>query len=264
MSDLPGSPSSSSSSDTESLDTPIEAASIRARCSVETLEATLYDSQISQVSPVAATPYGAPYMTGPSTGRPLVVPVLTTSPGRYTPADDDDSTVVSESQQVGRLPQPPLAIYPPAASTTTPPLVVPPPVRRNSDERSASRPQAPVLTRRDSAQPASRTTSPSGTTTPNDPAIRLPPGLQHVAPPLAGSTSRRPSTSSSPVTPPTATPGSGQRSPSGERPSLSRSRSTSPAEASPTKRSVRWHEDLVCPSPVLPGQRRKGWYNRRG
>ncbi|KAF9057005.1 hypothetical protein BJ165DRAFT_1322173, partial [Panaeolus papilionaceus] len=29
-------------------------------------------------------------------------------------------------------------------------------------------------------------------------------------------------------------------------------------------RSVRWTENLVCPSPVVTCQRRKGWFNRRG
>ncbi|KAE9407581.1 hypothetical protein BT96DRAFT_755799, partial [Gymnopus androsaceus JB14] len=29
-------------------------------------------------------------------------------------------------------------------------------------------------------------------------------------------------------------------------------------------RSVRWNEDLICPSPIFPSQRRKGWFNRRG
>ncbi|EKM56370.1 uncharacterized protein PHACADRAFT_253446 [Phanerochaete carnosa HHB-10118-sp] len=136
ISSMSDSPSSSSSSDTESLDTPIEAASIRARCSVETLEATLYDTQNSQVSTGSTTPYGTTsYITGPPTGRQLVVPPTTTSPVRYSPADDDDSTVVSDNQQVTRLPPPRLTIYPPGVSGSTPPLVVPPPVRRNSDER---------------------------------------------------------------------------------------------------------------------------------
>ncbi|OBZ77262.1 hypothetical protein A0H81_02692 [Grifola frondosa] len=31
-----------------------------------------------------------------------------------------------------------------------------------------------------------------------------------------------------------------------------------------TKRCVRWTENLVCPSPVPPEERRKGWFNRRG
>ncbi|KIK97427.1 hypothetical protein PAXRUDRAFT_136323 [Paxillus rubicundulus Ve08.2h10] len=32
----------------------------------------------------------------------------------------------------------------------------------------------------------------------------------------------------------------------------------------PPPRSVRWSDDLVCPSPIFPSQRRKGWFNRRG
>ncbi|KAF9226219.1 hypothetical protein BS17DRAFT_807064 [Gyrodon lividus] len=32
----------------------------------------------------------------------------------------------------------------------------------------------------------------------------------------------------------------------------------------PPPRSVRWCDDLVCPSPILPSQRRKGWFNKRG
>jgi hypothetical protein len=31
-----------------------------------------------------------------------------------------------------------------------------------------------------------------------------------------------------------------------------------------TPRNVRWNENLVCPSPIFPNQRRKGWFNRRG
>ena len=32
----------------------------------------------------------------------------------------------------------------------------------------------------------------------------------------------------------------------------------------PPTRCVRWNENLICPSPILASQRRKGWYNRRG
>ncbi|KAH7882292.1 hypothetical protein F5I97DRAFT_1931484 [Phlebopus sp. FC_14] len=32
----------------------------------------------------------------------------------------------------------------------------------------------------------------------------------------------------------------------------------------PPPRSVRWCENLEAPSPILPSQRRKGWFNRRG
>ena len=34
--------------------------------------------------------------------------------------------------------------------------------------------------------------------------------------------------------------------------------------SAPLIRSVRWTENLICPSPVPASQRRKGWFNRRG
>ncbi|KAJ3782587.1 hypothetical protein GGU10DRAFT_363338 [Lentinula aff. detonsa] len=42
--------------------------------------------------------------------------------------------------------------------------------------------------------------------------------------------------------------------------------STDPRLAVETLRSrcVRWNEELICPSPIWPSQRRKGWFNRRG
>lgn len=36
------------------------------------------------------------------------------------------------------------------------------------------------------------------------------------------------------------------------------------SQTAPVPRSVRWSDDLICPSPILPHQRRKGWFNRRG
>lgn len=36
------------------------------------------------------------------------------------------------------------------------------------------------------------------------------------------------------------------------------------SNTTPPARSVRWCDDLICPSPILPNQRRKGWFNRRG
>lgn len=36
------------------------------------------------------------------------------------------------------------------------------------------------------------------------------------------------------------------------------------ANTVPPPRSVRWCEELECPSPILPSQRRRGWFNRRG
>ena len=34
--------------------------------------------------------------------------------------------------------------------------------------------------------------------------------------------------------------------------------------AASSTRCVRWNENLICPSPILSSQRRKGWFNRRG
>jgi hypothetical protein len=35
-------------------------------------------------------------------------------------------------------------------------------------------------------------------------------------------------------------------------------------ELAPPSRCVRWNDNLICPSPILACQRRKGWFNRRG
>jgi hypothetical protein len=63
-------------------------------------------------------------------------------------------------------------------------------------------------------------------------------------------------------------PGSHHRRSNGEQVLMSSERpavvdQVYPSSASPT-RCVRWNEDLICPSPILSSQRRKGWYNRRG
>lgn len=36
------------------------------------------------------------------------------------------------------------------------------------------------------------------------------------------------------------------------------------SNTTPPARSVRWSDDLICPSPIFPSERRKGWFNRRG
>ncbi|KAH7925065.1 hypothetical protein BV22DRAFT_465046 [Leucogyrophana mollusca] len=36
------------------------------------------------------------------------------------------------------------------------------------------------------------------------------------------------------------------------------------SNTAPPARSVRWNDNLICPSPILPCQRRKGFFNRRG
>ena len=58
-----------------------------------------------------------------------------------------------------------------------------------------------------------------------------------------------------------------QQRPSAPSPEVALSRVVSNPEgvaATNVRRTVRWTEDLICPSPVPPEQRRKGWYNRRG
>ncbi|KAJ3813402.1 hypothetical protein F5876DRAFT_73925 [Lentinula aff. lateritia] len=51
---------------------------------------------------------------------------------------------------------------------------------------------------------------------------------------------------------------------SSELPSRPASVNPRPAAETLRSRSVRWNEALICPSPIWPSQRRKGWFNRRG
>ncbi|KAJ3791772.1 hypothetical protein GGU11DRAFT_661913, partial [Lentinula aff. detonsa] len=56
------------------------------------------------------------------------------------------------------------------------------------------------------------------------------------------------------------------RTRSNDVPMPTRPDSTDPRLAVETLHShyVRWNEELICPSPIWPSQRRKGWFNRRG
>ncbi|KAJ3904912.1 hypothetical protein F5879DRAFT_800737 [Lentinula edodes] len=54
------------------------------------------------------------------------------------------------------------------------------------------------------------------------------------------------------------------RTHSSELPSRPASVNPRPAAETLRSRSVRWNEALICPSPIWPSQRRKGWFNRRG
>ena len=49
-----------------------------------------------------------------------------------------------------------------------------------------------------------------------------------------------------------------------QNPPPSRPVESSGRSSAPLIRSVRWTENLICPSPVLASKRRKGWFNRRG
>ncbi len=265
-SDLPGSPSSSSSSDTEgdfAAQFSAEVSSIRASSSTETLEVTAFAAQNRDaLSAVGPSPYGARTQNRPVIPPTTVIPPSSSSPIRNAPfetaSDSDDGTVVddieiSRSAAPG-IPQPMMGM----------PVSVPAPIRRNPDERS-TRPQAPrvapSISRRES-QSRSRSASPTGfgLLADGDPNLRLPPGLHFSAPSphvsVGGSGMYRP-----PTAPPTM---GAQRPLAAGPPEAALSRVVSNPEVSPNRRCVRWTEDLVCPSPVPSGQRRKGWFNRRG
>lgn len=256
-SDLPGSPLSSSSSDTDSVDsvTPfsLDVSSIRASSSVETLEATAYYSHNRDALPAPAkSPYG-------STRGP-VIPISSRQisySSRYVPADQDDDsdTVVSEDHGASRA----LTVQPSGASSAPSAPVA---IRRNSDERSSRAPvpgpAPPTVSRREQPQ-RSHSTSPTTYPTEVETNLRLPPGLQYSPPNGPQPVLHRANTS------PTLLP-SQRSSPEASKPPLVRALTNPEGEVAiaAVKRTVRWTEDLASPFPVPPSQRRKGWFNRRG
>ena len=273
-SDLPGSPSSSSSSssDTE-LDATtfaLEVASIRASSSTETLEATATAGVNTDATTSGRSPYGQSVRKHHhSSSRAPVVPpgvvipgTVSTSSMTHTPIalpDDDEGTVVDSSYDARRIPS---GMSLPAS---TPVNVRPPgltPLRRNSDDRTprgTHPPRVDASLSRGSSQSRSRSASPTEYNVEGDPSLRAPPGLQFVAPSPPGSHPHphHRATISLPI----------QQRPSAPSPEVALSRVVSNPEgvaAANVRRTVRWTEDLICPSPVPPEQRRKGWYNRRG
>ena len=241
VSDLPGSPLSSSSSDTDSVDsvTPLslDVSSIRASSSLETLEASAYYSHNRDaLTAPANSPYGS--------ARGPVIPLSSRQisySSRFVPADhdDDDDTVISDDHGASR-PSAGQITSVGANSIPTPPA----PVRRNSDERSsrgpALAPAPPPLSRREPSQ-RSRSTSPTAYAADNEANLRLPPGLQYASaqptgppPPL-----HRANTS------PTVLPSTQRSSPEAIKPPLIRALSNPEGEAAvaTAKRCVRWTED---------------------
>ena len=71
------------------------------------------------------------------------------------------------------------------------------------------------------------------------------------------------SSSSEPVRGPPEQP-TQRRYSDGDQNAPARPVSSSGRNSAPLVRSVRWTENLICPSPVFASQRRKGWFNRRG
>ncbi|KAH9887330.1 hypothetical protein C8Q73DRAFT_657017 [Cubamyces lactineus] len=141
---------------------------------------------------------------------------------------------------------------------------------------SGQAPRGPAATTLSSSPPGPSAANASPTST----AARA--QQQHVSgspPQLTRTTSIRPSTSppQAPAFPRNgepSMPSAAQTAATPPPPQRRNSQQTSSPNGSPTqtgvsvtvtaKRTVRWTEELVCPSPVPLENRRKGWFNRRG
>jgi hypothetical protein len=256
-SDLPGSPASSSSSDSDLIDElstfSVEVSSTRASSSTETLDMTAFAAQNRDALAAPATsPYGAargPII--PPSGRQAMANLTNVYSSRYISADHDENV----SHMFGEYDAPRLTGIPPVSGVNS--MMPASSSRRNSDER-LGRVAAPVaLSAPPMARSRSRSTSPTANTM--DEALRLPPGLSHAAPSIYpnGPVGTLQRANSSP------TVSLVQRAPQDAvKPPLTRGMSN--PETIAAKRSVRWTEDLTCPSAVPYEQRRKGWFNRRG
>ncbi|RPD55581.1 hypothetical protein L227DRAFT_566541 [Lentinus tigrinus ALCF2SS1-6] len=167
------------------------------------------------------------------------------------------------------------------------------------DANSSGRPRSPPRTR-DTLASSSSSSPSSSSPTHSSPASRSPrqsPGGSNPGAPIRNGTAEMGSSSTYPPPPPPAhalqqaqppLPSSSSSPPRREVRAPSPQHNTPPPSASQTpsphgsptapnpnpnglvvaatvaKRSVRWTENLVCPSPVPPESRRKGWFNRRG
>lgn len=148
------------------------------------------------------------------------------------------------------------------------------PTTSSSPPASRSPPSAPPLARTPSTRqspPGSIPAAAMGSSSYPPPPHALQQPLPH---PSSSSPPRRDVRAPSPQhrdrTPPTTAspPGAGQTpSPQGSPTApgiLNANASALVVATTVAKRSVRWTENLVCPSPVPPESRRKGWFNRRG
>ncbi|KAI0646664.1 hypothetical protein C8Q79DRAFT_1010253 [Trametes meyenii] len=134
------------------------------------------------------------------------------------------------------------------------------------------------------AAPPAISSSPPGPSAANAvpgtaPASRSPPQQQQMSgspQQLTRTASVRPTSFPAPEAPmrPGEASVGGPSTPTASSPSRKNSQAGAPQGSPPqagngpvvpsAKRSVRWNENLVCPSPVPPENRRKGWFNRRG
>ncbi|KAI0070646.1 hypothetical protein K474DRAFT_1713158 [Panus rudis PR-1116 ss-1] len=250
--DLLSSPSSSSSSDDEFnsdavVSVALEVSSTRASSSTETLETTALLESTTLYPAPPPTRGIIPTTTIPKRNRvtslsaPQTSRQYSTTPYSrpYEASDDDSDTVISDDVPYYYSTSAPLRqpSNVPATGASVPLSI---PVRRNGSEQPPRVPVEVPSTVRPPLRHSGSSGSGSGRQEPTSPVYdehtpRAPPGLQHG--PVPPAPSRRSSSSSH------------------------HSGSAEATMVVATKRSVRWTENLVCPSPM---PRRKGWYNRRG
>ncbi|KAF7300272.1 hypothetical protein MKEN_01351300 [Mycena kentingensis (nom. inval.)] len=197
----------------------------------------------------------------PSSTPPVPLPRIDTSGRTSTfntaPAPPPPTPATTQQSPTYRAPLPPPLIPPPnnASVRARTPVVAGPrvlptePVRRRSDgDQPINSTVTPNILQRTTAlfhghrgsdgrdTPAPRPTRPGSL--PLDPQRRRSDGFQSVVPPRPND--RSPQAVAAQPQPPVL------------------QLSIAPS------RNVRWNDNLVCPSPIFPSQRRKGWFNRRG
>ncbi|KAH9930483.1 uncharacterized protein BXZ73DRAFT_90298 [Epithele typhae] len=152
----------------------------------------------------------------------------------------------ADSVASAHLPPPPPSSSPPASSSASsssaPPASGPSSRRERERERERDRDRE----QRAPSPPHAAPAPPTAHAQILPPALFPPPPAASANPPAPPSTSVS-SSSTLQGTPPPPGPLAGGL-----------------VVATVNKRSVRWTEDLVCPSPIPSDRRRKGWFNKRG
>ncbi|KAM5541838.1 hypothetical protein V8D89_004567 [Ganoderma adspersum] len=215
------------------------------------------------VDRAAASTYRREAPPAPAVSRNPSVPRPVAPPPSQRPQHRDDSPRMDDAQ-----PRAPPGL---SGGVVTPPDGSPP---RGMPEPSSSSPTsrsvgggAPGLARTMStrAGPASSFPGPQPVLKTSNAEV-LPPSIPPV--PVPSVPAPAPSISASPPRRDPRTPSPQNASQMGGAAGAMQPPSPIQTNGSPTsaapKRNVRWNDTLVCPSPILPENRRKGWFNRRG